>query len=934
LSSKFHFVDLAGSERLKRTGAMGERVKEGITINQGLFALGNVINALTDESHPDRHVPYRDSKLTRLLQDSLGRNSKTLMLSCISCCELDYNESLNTLRYASRARMIKNDAVINKNYKNIEVDYQEFLKMKEEVTRLKNELAKLKNKNRNIENENNDINQENSLNGEINNNMENDNKIIDEDPSDFRDKKKQNDILREKVLNLQCEIEQLNLKINFYESQMCDLKNEIVKAEVERDSLVLNIKLSNYDSDNININGEIKEEIDRILGNISDNDNKENSEPKKENIENAFVEKYIKQIENLKEKCMNLEKDLNIQYLINSQSLSKFSMYHDIIMGIDECYSQKKIVPVLDKAREEIQKQIEIVEKKKRNQQDAKTKKEISDDKRDDSEILYNIPMHNSCLFKSDLSLNEKVNNVNEIPKTLSSDDIDIIDIKEDESKYETLLVDQLQNDIQLKEELLEGLLSSQQEYNLMKLKYEEKLKLLQNMLTSAQKERDLALKKMNETEDDGKKEKIVSDQKKKLEDRIKKLENEISQLKLKYKNKDKTYSMSKNQNDNLIKNLKNNIENLKSEKIKLLQKIKNEIEKNKKIKLSNEQEIVRLKRKEKEAALLAERLEKNNQIQKALLKKKNEEALNSSKKLKSMMLLINKNKTQTQNTTLRAKSSTPLFCYSRKPASSSTLSLYHSKSQSDVSKKKIINNSKTPNKSLNKNSKLVSLQIQWKKQSIDKEIEQYSINQELIKMYNDLLEQKLQLELEKKGLLIQKNFGIKNEINASKESIESNVENEKIELIDSKINSINTKIEKINQLNELYNINESIHTNIIGYINNILKNMMLENLQQLMKLYMKEIIELKSRFIHNVFSTNMESDSLDSLLTELKSAKKPYNLIKYYSKIAYPERLPKSISYIKDNDSINIQEQVENNTSVNEANNDRQQGKKIGKKR
>lgn len=94
----------------------------------------------------------------------------------------------------------------------------------------------------------------------------------------------------------------------------------------------------------------------------------------------------------------------------------------------------------------------------------------------------------------------------------MSNDDIDISDLKEDESKviYETLLVDQLQNDIQLKEELLESLLSSQQEYNLMKLKYEEKLKLLQNMLTSAQNERDMALKKINETEDDGKKEKVI----------------------------------------------------------------------------------------------------------------------------------------------------------------------------------------------------------------------------------------------------------------------------------------------------------------------------------------------------------------------------------------------------------------------------------------
>lgn len=395
LSSKFHFVDLAGSERLKRTGAMGERVKEGITINQGLFALGNVINALTDESHPDRHVPYRDSKLTRLLQDSLGGNSKTLMLSCISCCELDYNESLNTLRYASRARMIKNEAIINRNYKNTEVDYQEFIKMKEEITRLRNELAKLKNKN-NEKDENGNIIENNngsSYNEELAN-ENNINNLSEDDFLDIKDKKKQHDLLREKVLNQQCEIEQLNLKITFYESQMCDLKNEIVKAEVERDSLVLNLKLSNYESDDIK--GEIREKIDRILGNtLSTNeidsnnyDDDKNNEDKKENIENAFVHKYITKIENLKEKCMNLEKDLNIQYLINSQSLNKFSMYHDIIMGIDECYSQKKIVPVIDKAREEIQKQIEIVEKKKRDNHDVKLKKDNSMDKRDDDEVL------------------------------------------------------------------------------------------------------------------------------------------------------------------------------------------------------------------------------------------------------------------------------------------------------------------------------------------------------------------------------------------------------------------------------------------------------------------------------------------------------------------------------------------------------------------
>ncbi|TMW64907.1 hypothetical protein Poli38472_009074 [Pythium oligandrum] len=108
--SKFHLVDLAGSERAKRTNAEGARFKEGVNINKGLLSLGNVINALSEKSS---HVPYRDSKLTRLLQDSLGGNSKTLMVACISPADINFDETCNTLRYASRARKIQNQAVIN-----------------------------------------------------------------------------------------------------------------------------------------------------------------------------------------------------------------------------------------------------------------------------------------------------------------------------------------------------------------------------------------------------------------------------------------------------------------------------------------------------------------------------------------------------------------------------------------------------------------------------------------------------------------------------------------------------------------------------------------------------------------------------------------------------------------------------------------------------
>ncbi|VDD83638.1 unnamed protein product [Mesocestoides corti] len=110
ISSKFHFVDLAGSERLGRTGAEGERAKEGIKINFGLLALGNVINALSENQ---KHVPYRDSKLTRLLCDSLGGNSRTVLIACISPAEVDMAESINTLQYATRAKKIRNTISIN-----------------------------------------------------------------------------------------------------------------------------------------------------------------------------------------------------------------------------------------------------------------------------------------------------------------------------------------------------------------------------------------------------------------------------------------------------------------------------------------------------------------------------------------------------------------------------------------------------------------------------------------------------------------------------------------------------------------------------------------------------------------------------------------------------------------------------------------------------
>uniref|UniRef100_A0A672R6Z8 Kinesin-like protein n=1 Tax=Sinocyclocheilus grahami TaxID=75366 RepID=A0A672R6Z8_SINGR len=132
---KLNLVDLAGSERQTKTGVQGERLKEATKINLSLSALGNVISALVDGR--SSHVPYRDSKLTRLLQDSLGGNAKTIMVATLGPASYNYEETLTTLRYANRAKNIKNKPRVNEDPKDALL--REF---QEEIARLKAQLDK------------------------------------------------------------------------------------------------------------------------------------------------------------------------------------------------------------------------------------------------------------------------------------------------------------------------------------------------------------------------------------------------------------------------------------------------------------------------------------------------------------------------------------------------------------------------------------------------------------------------------------------------------------------------------------------------------------------------------------------------------------------------------------------------------------------------
>ena len=143
--SKFNFVDLAGSERQKNTKTKGKRLKEGCNINKSLTILGSVINSLASK-RKNQFVRYRDSKLTFLLKDSLGGNSKTVFIANVSPSAMFYVETLSTLLFAQRAKMIKNKAVINKDIKGGNIE-----RLRAELAKAKLDLTNLQEKYRNLE---------------------------------------------------------------------------------------------------------------------------------------------------------------------------------------------------------------------------------------------------------------------------------------------------------------------------------------------------------------------------------------------------------------------------------------------------------------------------------------------------------------------------------------------------------------------------------------------------------------------------------------------------------------------------------------------------------------------------------------------------------------------------------------------------------------
>ncbi|KFU94619.1 Kinesin-like KIF18A, partial [Chaetura pelagica] len=146
--AKMSLIDLAGSERASVTNAKGARFREGTNINRSLLALGNVINALADPKSKKQHIPYRNSKLTRLLKDSLGGNCRTVMIAAVSPSSMFYDDTYNTLKYANRAKDIKSS--LKSNVVSVDSHISQYVKIcneqKKEILKLKEKLREYEEK--------------------------------------------------------------------------------------------------------------------------------------------------------------------------------------------------------------------------------------------------------------------------------------------------------------------------------------------------------------------------------------------------------------------------------------------------------------------------------------------------------------------------------------------------------------------------------------------------------------------------------------------------------------------------------------------------------------------------------------------------------------------------------------------------------------------
>ena len=412
--SVFHIIDLAGSERQNKTGAMGERVKEAGAINKSLFHLSVVIKSIIDNQ---KLIPYRNSKLTHLLRDSLGGNAKTSIIAAVSPFDSNISETLSTLNFAQNAKKVKNHAVVNEELTAVEASaFKEEIKnlkykynaIYEENEKLKRELLKHK---KNIQNNNTETlkfvnsmdDQLTKMNDQVtqqSNNM----KLIQEENAKLKDK---NDKIDLEIKLKEKEITHLNNKIN-------ELNNEINKLLLER---------KNYKNQNINLTGQLVSKDDEI--NKIKTQNKEQMTLMEQNMKQA--EQIIHNKEDIINNIKNQMNEYIKQISEKDKQIEDFNTsikQKDIIINELQSEKQNDIIQnerLLDKLKEH---KIQIESKQKEIDDIHIRNKEIKDKGK-------------NLLQKYDESINKYIEEIENLKKTIVEKDNKVENVKKIYSNLE-----------------------------------------------------------------------------------------------------------------------------------------------------------------------------------------------------------------------------------------------------------------------------------------------------------------------------------------------------------------------------------------------------------------------------------------------------------------------------------------------------------------
>ena len=329
--SVFHIIDLAGSERQKKTGTYGDRVKEAGAINKSLLNLSIVIQKIINNQKP---IPYRDSKLTHILRDSLGGNAKTSIIATISQLECNIEETISTLNFAQNAKKIKNNAIINEElsandakilkekFKNLQMNYnaifKKYAELQKEYQNQRNTIYEKESISKSLEMQNEDINRMM--------------KDILEKEEELKKFKGENDELKDKI-------------------EKNDIAFKLKDAEIR----IIKIKLNNLNNEKINIakeNNELKIQIKNLEEEVNKNNEKIKILNERHKREISAIEKNYKNLQNqntqndsvlndLKEKVRLYEEKLNNLNIELNKSKKKIEEKEMDIKSVNSLLLQK-----------------------------------------------------------------------------------------------------------------------------------------------------------------------------------------------------------------------------------------------------------------------------------------------------------------------------------------------------------------------------------------------------------------------------------------------------------------------------------------------------------------------------------------------------------------------------------------------------------------